>query len=338
MQSLAARSDLATSTCTSMSKRARTMIPRELSCTPAQLGIELLELPDNIVELILSFVPTRLLSRIQPCSWTLKHSVDAIVAQRARCLKPPLLETEELHNALVLYESTGAASTAWEYKTAQRSTLLRHGATGASIALCHESVGWLRYQACVRGEERICWSSGASNPQEFSRDEATCRDDKSKWRALAHCLRQASSTIGGRDRSWKFEPGRLDGTIELSNEYFHGGRDCVHVLDASGATLRMFSSRTHGRFGVMGGRLGLPLSSQLMADASAFAQLTPSQLTPSQLTPSQLTTPQLTTPQLTTPQLTLFTGDASTDDASAAAALTADAFTAGTSQLTPHTS
>jgi len=223
----------------------------------------LLELPDEVVPLILSHLPAVSLVRGANGVKQLRIFIDDAARLRASCLSPelmpPLIDGEQFYQALVMADRVGLVSTRWTYKHAQRSTLLRHLATGATVALSHESVGWLRYQTRKDAEERICWSSGQWNPQEFSRDEQRTRDDDEPWKPLIHLLRCCA--IGTQGRQWTFRAGSSHTqTIEFCNEYFNHGKDAVHVLDAEGGSLRRESARYNaGAFGSQRGeRLGEP--------------------------------------------------------------------------------
>jgi len=216
-------------------------------------------LPEPLVEHILSFLPVVMLLRVINCIRPLRPLCDIAAKLHAERLEPnvlpPLAEGESLLQALLVAETVGATSTAWKYKSATRSTVLVHVATGATIALCHESVGWLRYQVRAGSEERICWSSGAWNPQDFSREESNTRDDKESWQPLVHLLR--GRTVGSQGRSWLFSKGKSGMCVEFCNEYFNQGRDSVHRLDTTGASLRVASARN--RNSQCGERLGDPL-------------------------------------------------------------------------------
>jgi len=219
------------------------------------------------LELIVSFCPAIAILRSANAVRPMRSCISMALELRAEraCVWLPVLAKgeqqgtryEQLGRALVFADHCGAVSTAWQYKTAARSTLLQHADTGATIALSHESVGWLRYQKCRGAEERICWSSGLWNPQDFSHDESSHRDDNRAWLPVSLLL--LARTVGSNGRSWVFRVGRHPGTIEFSNEYFNSGKDAVHTLDLTGASLRLESERaSRGRLGQRGERLGHP--------------------------------------------------------------------------------
>ena len=207
----------------------------------AQSTSGIIELPDQVVELMLSYLPTYALLRSVNCVRPLRRFIEGAHLLRCQYHGPelvlPSVRGEDMFRALVLADHVGTTSLAWQYKASARSTILRHCATGACIALCHDSVGWLRYQMRSGAQERICWSSGAWNPQDFSRDELLCRDSPEAWQPLMQLLRER--TIGMVGRLWHFAAGSSPQSVELWNDYF-SGKNCVHILDVHGASLRQY--------------------------------------------------------------------------------------------------